>query len=263
MAQLPIYENKFLQKFSLKGRTIVITGGGRGLGLTFANGLAQAGANIAVIDIAAQPSDIFSSLAYGGKYQYYRGDVTDYEGLGKIIEQISHDFGGIHGCIAAAGVIVDKPFLEHTPSDLDINLNVNVKGVFYTVQHCAMQIRDQGDGGSIVAIASTASHKSPAAHAIAAYTASKYAIRGFIGQIAKELAKYKIRVNTVSPGCMQTELLQMVLDEHPERLPLFAGTCALNRIGQPQELCGMLLYLLSDLASFTTGQDFIVDGSSV
>lgn len=62
---------------------------------------------------------------------------------------------------------------------------------------------------------------------------------------------------------MQTEMLQMVLDEFPERLPLFAGAAAQNRIGKPQELCGMLLYLLSELASFTTGQDFIVDGSSV
>lgn len=62
---------------------------------------------------------------------------------------------------------------------------------------------------------------------------------------------------------MQTELLQMVLDEHPERMPLFAGSCALNRIGQPQELCGIMLYLMSDLASFTTGQDFLIDGSSM
>lgn len=97
MVQLPVYENQFLQKFSLKGRTIVITGGGRGLGLTFANGLAQAGANIAIIDIAEQPSDGFSSLAYGAKYQYYQADVTDYDGLGKTIEQIAGDFGGISG----------------------------------------------------------------------------------------------------------------------------------------------------------------------
>ena len=62
---------------------------------------------------------------------------------------------------------------------------------------------------------------------------------------------------------MQTELLQAVLDEHPERLPLFAGMAALNRIGKPEELCGIMLYLMSDSASFTTGQDFIVDGSSV
>lgn len=139
--------------------------------------------------------------------------------------------------VAAAGVIVDKPFLEHTPKDLDMNLNVNVsavdkspprpfstcsslsheksrrsrrfhffrprmqvKGVFYAVQHCAKKMKEQGTGGSIVAIASTASYKSPAAHAISAYTASKYAVRGFMGQITKEMAKYDIRVNTVSPG---------------------------------------------------------------
>lgn len=97
MVRLPVYEDRFLEKFSLKGRTVVITGGGRGLGLTFANGLAQAGANIAIIDLAEKPSDGFSSLAYGGKYRYYQADVTDYEGLGKTIEQICGDFGGIYG----------------------------------------------------------------------------------------------------------------------------------------------------------------------
>ena len=70
-------------------------------------------------------------------------------------------------------------------------------------------------------------------------------------------------VNTIGARCMQTELLQAVLDEHPERLPLFAGAAALNRIGKPEELCGIILYLLSDLASFATGQDFLIDGSSV
>lgn len=97
MAQLPIYQNKFLDGFSLKGRTVVITGGGRGLGLTFANGLAQAGANIAIIDIAEKPSSGYSSLDYGAQYRYYQGDVTNYKELGLLIDRIATDFGGIHG----------------------------------------------------------------------------------------------------------------------------------------------------------------------
>jgi sorbose reductase len=97
MASLPIYGNRFLEKFSLKGRTVVITGGGRGLGLTFANGLAQAGANIAIIDLAAQPAEDFRSLDYGGQYKYYQADVTDCDNLGKTITRIADEYGGIHG----------------------------------------------------------------------------------------------------------------------------------------------------------------------
>ena len=93
-----VYDGQLLDKFLFKGRVIVITGGGRGLGLAFANGLAQAGANIAVIDIAEQPSPVFSGLsAFGGKYKYYKSDVTDYERLKATIDQISEDFGSIDG----------------------------------------------------------------------------------------------------------------------------------------------------------------------
>ncbi|OQV06974.1 hypothetical protein CLAIMM_11470 [Cladophialophora immunda] len=263
MSQIPIYNDKFLEKLSLKGKSIVITGGARGLGLAFCSGLAQAGANVAVIDIAEQPSSSFCSLDYGGKYRYYRGDVTDYEGFSALIHKIADDFGTIHGCIAAAGTAIDKPFLEHTPRDIQITLDLNVKGVFCTMQHVAQVMKERGTSGSIVVIASSASYKHPAAGTLSAYTASKFAVRGLVGSVARELATFGVRVNSVSPGSMETELLQQVLDQDPNRRKVYASSCALNRLGRPEELCGMMLYLMSDLASFTTGQDFLIDGSSV
>lgn len=99
MSALPIYKGKFLDQFLITGRTIVITGaGGRGLGLSFADGLAQAGANIAIIDHVDEPASYFSSLAaYGGQYRYYKSDVTNYEGLKETMDLIAKDYGTIHG----------------------------------------------------------------------------------------------------------------------------------------------------------------------
>ncbi|KIW88707.1 uncharacterized protein Z519_10753 [Cladophialophora bantiana CBS 173.52] len=176
-------EASILNKFLLKGKNIVITGGSRGLGFNFAYTLAQVGANIAVIDLNEHPSEDMAKLEpFGGKYKYYRADVVDYQ------------------LIPAAGIIRDKPFLEHTEKDFRDTMDVNVNGVFYTVQHCTAKMVQQGTGGTVVCIASTAGHKSLAPQEIAAYTASKYAVRGIAKHVAHELAKYGIRVNSISPG---------------------------------------------------------------
>ena len=92
---------EILSRFLVKGKTVVITGGARGLGLNFGIGLAQAGANIAAVDISDQPSEAFKTLSqYGGKYEYYKADVRDYEGLKATIERIGKDFGSIDGWYA-------------------------------------------------------------------------------------------------------------------------------------------------------------------
>lgn len=192
--------NSVLSKFDIKGKTIVITGAARGLGFSFAHSLAQVGASIAGIDIHEEPSEDFASLNFGGKYRYYQANVVDYDALKRSIDQIHCDFGSIDGCIPAAGIIRDKPLLEHTEKDWRDTIDVNVNGVFFTIQHCAAKMVEQGTGGSIVCIASTAGHKSLAPQTIIAYTAAKYAVRGLAKQAAHELAIHNIRVNSVSPG---------------------------------------------------------------
>ncbi|KAK5059617.1 hypothetical protein LTR69_006206 [Exophiala sideris] len=113
--------------FEVKGKNVVITGGARGLGLHFAQCLAQFGANIAVIDLASKPSEAFLELqGKGGNHKYYQADVTDYDGLESTIDAIANDFGSINGCIPAAGIIRDRPFLEHSKSDIDSTLAVNL-----------------------------------------------------------------------------------------------------------------------------------------
>ncbi|EXJ70192.1 uncharacterized protein A1O5_06260 [Cladophialophora psammophila CBS 110553] len=272
-------EASILNKFLLKGKNIVITGGSRGLGFNFAYTLAQVGANIAVIDLSEHPSEDMAKLEpFGGKYRYYQADVVDYQLLKNTVDRIHADFGSIDGwqgpplsllcsalllCIPAAGIIRDKPFLEHTEKDFRDTMDVNVNGVFFTVQHCTAKMAQQGTGGTVVCIASTAGHKSLAPQEIAAYTASKYAVRGIAKHVAHELAKYGIRVNSISPGTVQTDMLESVMRQNPSRRKLFLESNALGRLAAPDELSGMVLYLMSEASSYTTGQDFLVDGGMV
>ncbi|OQV03152.1 hypothetical protein CLAIMM_08237 [Cladophialophora immunda] len=290
MAQTQIPEDSILNKFLLKGKNIVITGGSRGLGFNFAYTLAQVGANIAVIDLNEGPSENMAKLVpFGGKYEYYRANVVDYQLLKDTVDRIHKDFGSIDGWQAwppahGVGIIRDKPFLEHTEKDFTDTMDVNVfdeppypdisisqeltnptqvNGVFYTVQHCTAKMVEQKTGGSVVCISSTAGHKSLAPQEIAAYTASKYAVRGIAKHVAHELAKYGIRVNSISPGTVQTDMLESVMQQNPSRRKLFLDSCAMHRLATPDELSGMVLYLMSGASSYTTGQDFLVDGGMV
>ncbi|OAL40090.1 hypothetical protein AYO20_00508 [Fonsecaea nubica] len=264
--EIPESSIPLLSKFLLKGKNIVVTGGSRGLGFNFAHALAQVGANIAVVDINDGPwvSENLAKLTpLGGRYQYYQADVVDYQGLRETVDRIQRDFGSVDGCIAAAGIIRDKPFLEHTEKDFKDTMDVNVNGVFFTVQHCAAKMVEQKTGGSIICIASTAGHRSLAPQEIAAYTASKYAVRGIAKQVAHELAKYNIRVNSISPGTILTDMLESVMRQNPTRRQLFLESNAMHRLATADELSGIVLYLMSEASSFATGQDFLVDGGMV
>ncbi|KAL6252900.1 putative secondary metabolism biosynthetic enzyme [Rhinocladiella similis] len=253
-----------LQRFLVTGKTVVVTGGARGLGFEFAKGLAQAGANIAVIDRDETAPPYFGQLSRaGGRHRYYKADVTDYEGLKVTINQISQDFGSINGCIPAAGIIRDRPFLQHSVKDFEDTMDVNVNGVFYTLQLCCAKMVEHGQGGSIVCIASTAGHRSLFPQTISAYTASKYAVRGLVKQVAAEMAQHKIRVNSISPGVIKTDMLESVMQAEPTRRALFEGSNVMRRLGTADELVGMVLCLMSDASPFTTGQDFLVDGGQI
>ncbi|KAB5531467.1 hypothetical protein GE09DRAFT_1207029 [Coniochaeta sp. 2T2.1] len=255
-----------LDKFRLVGKNIVITGGSRGLGLEFARALASVGANIATIDLGDEPSEelvSLSSMYKEGKFKYYKSNVVDYNYMKETIDKIYGDFGSIDGCIPAAGVICDRPFLEHTEVDFRSSTDVNINGVMFTVQHCAAKMVEQRTGGSIVCIASTAGHKSLYPQTITAYTASKYAVRGIAKQVAHELAQYNIRVNSISPGVILTDMLEAVMKQNPSRRRLFEESNAMGRLATPSELAGIILYLMSDASSYTTGQDFLIDGGMV
>ncbi|KAF1816892.1 NAD(P)-binding protein [Eremomyces bilateralis CBS 781.70] len=256
-------QSSVLKKFSLHNRSIVITGAGRGLGLSFARALAELGANIIAIDVHDKPDEEFHDLlSYGVKTVYYKCDVRDPATLKATIGEAANKFGSINGCIAAAAIMTDKPFMEHTVDDMNASFAVNVNGMLSTVQICAEHMIKQKSGGTVICISSTAGHKAVFPQTATAYVCSKHAVLGLVRQAAAELAQHNIRVNSISPGPFLTKMLRSVIAGDPALEEYFSEGNAMKRLAVPEELDGAVGYLMSDASSFVTGNNFNIDGGS-
>ncbi|KIW69205.1 hypothetical protein PV04_05096 [Phialophora macrospora] len=246
---------------SLKGRVTVVTGGARGIGLALARGAAELGSDIAVLDVLEKPSEAFFDLekVLGVRARYYRTSVTDPEGLTRSFENVVKDFGQIDNCVTAAGIVHDKPFLDTTWEEGARILEVNVMGTMLSAQLAAKQMRAQNTGGSIVMIASVSAGTALQTQRLNIYAASKGAVKSLCVQLSVELAPLGIRVNTVSPGFIATEMTKGLAVTRPELLAVFKSP-PLGRIGDRADLKGVVGYLLSDAAAYTTGTDVLVTG---
>lgn len=213
------------------------------------------------------------------KVEYYTCDISIKAQVNEVIAQVEQDFGRIDINVNAAGVVKDEPFLSTTEENLDRTFGINFKGSFFVAQACAasmikrierssstMPIDPSADGGSIVFIASISTHIPSIAQNISAYVGSKEAIRGLVKPLAIELAPYGIRVNSLSPGYMMTDMMQGLQRQQPDLVRQFMQETLLGggkRIGKPEELQGPLLMLCSRRAGgWMTGQDILVDGGA-
>ena len=265
--------------FSLKDQTAVITGAARGLGLTFATTLAEAGANIAAVDVLEAPLSSLYELAsrYGVKIEYYKCDITSLDQINDTIRQVESDFGSINININAAGVVTDEAFLATTEANIDRTFNVNFKGSFLVAQACTASmikhsktttpssppsLSPHSPNKSIVFIASIATHTPSSAQTISAYIASKAAVRGLVKPLALELAPSGIRVNSLSPGYTMTEMMRGLQEKQPDLVGGFAQESMFGRIGEPVDLAGPMLMLCSQAGGWVTGQDVLVDGGA-
>ncbi|KIW89330.1 uncharacterized protein Z519_10184 [Cladophialophora bantiana CBS 173.52] len=247
---------------SLRDRVTVVTGGARGIGLALARGAAELGSDIAVLDILEKPSDAFLDFekGLGVRAKYYRTSVTDPDGLTRSFKAVVEDFGRIDNCVTAAGIVHDKPFLDTTWDEAAKILQVNVMGTMLSAQLAAKQMRAQNTGGSIVMIASVTAQSALPTQRLNIYAASKGAVRSLCLQLAVELAPLGIRVNTVSPGFIATEMTKGLALTRPELLTVFKSAPPMGRIGDRTDLKGIVGYLLSDAAAYTTGADVLVTG---
>ncbi|OGM47497.1 hypothetical protein ABOM_002576 [Aspergillus bombycis] len=196
-----------------KGRTALVTGGARGCGLAFARGLAEAGANIAVFDLV-DPDTAFYTIEkdYNVRTAYYRVDVSSQESLEGGFTQFQKDFeNALDICVPCAGINRHLPFLEFTYKDHHDLVSINVLGLYFTAQLAAKQMIANGTKhGSIILVASMASHIAVRSQLCSAYCGTKGAVRSMCPAIAKELAEYGIRVNSISPGYVRTEMTAAV-----------------------------------------------------
>ncbi|KAJ9646964.1 hypothetical protein H2204_000656 [Knufia peltigerae] len=247
---------------SLKGRVTVVTGGARGIGLALARGTAELGSDVAVLDILEKPSDAFLDFQkdLGVRAKYYRTSVTNPATLSQTFEQVIADFGRIDNCVTAAGIAVDKPFLETTAEEGMKVLDVNVMGTYLSAQLAAKQMQAQNSGGSIVMVASVAARAALPSQHLSIYGASKGAVKGLCRQLSVELSPSNIRVNTISPGYISTEMTNRLAATNPTLLSVFNSAAPLQRIGDRADLKTVVAYLCSDAAAYTTGTDILVTG---
>ncbi|KAL2859717.1 hypothetical protein BJX68DRAFT_226738 [Aspergillus pseudodeflectus] len=264
-----------LSMFSLKGKTAIVTGAGAGIGLAVANGLAEAGANVALwynTNTGAPERAQEIAAKYGVQAKAYQVDITDAEAVKQAVDQSVKDFSGrLDVFIANAGIpwtqgpSVDGP-LAHYSDVVDIDLN----GTYYCAKYAAHYWRKQKEEGvdlngnplenftygSFVATASMSGHIVNFPQLQAAYNAAKSGVIHLCKSLAIEWVKFA-RANTVSPGYIATEISNFVPTETKN---IWRDKIPMGREGRAEELKGAYLYLASDASSYTTGADLVVDG---
>ncbi|CAI7583302.1 unnamed protein product [Penicillium bialowiezense] len=254
-----------MPEFSLAGKVVLVSGAARGLGLTQAEALLEAGAKVYALDRLEDPAPEFEEIQrkakeLGTELHYRRIDVRDTELLNSVVEAIANDEGRMDGLVAAAGIQQETPALEYSAKDSNTMFEVNVTGVFMTSQAVAKQMIRFGNGGSIAMIASMSGTVANRGLICPAYNASKAAVLQLARNLAAEWGTYNIRVNTISPGYIVTSMVEMLFVEFPERREQWPKENMLGRLSRPEEYRGAAVFLLSDASSFMTGSDLRMDG---
>jgi NAD(P)-dependent dehydrogenase (short-subunit alcohol dehydrogenase family) len=262
----PVYlttepKEDFDWKVSLKGKVIAITGANRGIGLGLATVcLANDAAEIYSLDLF-EPGEEFQALAaaHPKRVRYLHCDVTSEESVIKAIDDIVTQSGRIDGMIANAGMTKHQPALNFDRPQLEQLFNLNVFGAYFCANAAAKKFIELGIKGSIVFTASMTSYRPNRAAPSAPYGGTKAAVRNMAHTLAMEWAKHGIRVNSISPGFVRTQMTYYV-EKAPDwnlKMQYYGG---MPRLADPRELGGAYVYLLSDSASYTTGIDIPIAG---
>ncbi|KAG8666623.1 hypothetical protein FPOAC2_11739 [Fusarium poae] len=249
--------------FELRGRNYIVTGGAQGIGFACTRAICEMGGNVAVLDIQDQPVAEFNTLSdkFSTKTVYIKTDVTSEESIDAAFEKILSEFGTIDGVVPAAGIAIDKPFLDQTWDEFTRIQDINVRGTFFVVQKAARQIIKQGTAGSMVLLASQSAHIGLPGYRMAAYNASKGGILMLSKALAVELAPKKIRVNTISPGFVDSDMTRNVREHKSKREGEQMWLSPPNqRLSTQNDLTGAVVYLLSDAARHTTAADIQITG---
>ena len=240
---------------SLKGKVALVTGGSRGIGAAIAKRLAADGANVAITyakDSNAASAVVKAIEGSGGKGFAIQADAADAEAVKSAVEKAVATLGKLDILVNNAGTAIPKPFVEATLEELDHVLNLNVRGVFVTTQAA---LKHMNDNGRIIMIGSCVGEKNMTP-GLAAYAATKGAVKMFSQSLSREVGERGITVNNVQPGPIDTDLNPASGDWAE---PQLAAT-ALKRYGKVDEVAALVAFVASPESAYITGANLTVDG---
>lgn len=252
----------FEKMFSLKGHVAIVTGGSRGIGRTCANYIAAAGADIAIIgtkrETAVQAANQIAE-EYNIKATGIECRVEDRKAVIKMVDQVEKELGIPDLLLNNAGICEGGDSHNLTEDEWKAIIDVNLNGAFYVIQAFGKKLLENGKTGSIVSIASINAHVSCVPQHEAAYNTSKAGLVMLCKSLAVEWGKQGIRVNSISPGYIMTEMIKTI--GNPEMIKLWLSMSPTGQLGEESDIGGAVVYFLSDAAKFTTGAELLIDGA--
>ncbi|MCI0513746.1 2-dehydro-3-deoxy-D-gluconate 5-dehydrogenase KduD [candidate division KSB1 bacterium] len=246
-----------LDQFKLTGKVALVTGSARGLGQAMAIGLAEAGADVMLVDLLNMEATQASIHQLGRRCEMITANLLATDCVPPIIDQALKAMGSIDILVNNAGIIRRAPFLEFTEKDWDDVMHINLRTLFFLSQAAAKVMLKQGIGGKIINVASMLSFQGGIL--VPSYTASKSAVMGLTRLLANELAPHRINVNAIAPGYMATD------NTAPLRADAARSKAILDRIpagrwGEPEDLKGIVVFLASEASAYMQGYTVAVDG---
>jgi len=254
------------QLLDLSEKSAIVTGGAKGIGQGIAYRLAEAGAKVLIADTdeTAAQSTASGLVNKGWSAEAIKVDVSSEEDVQTLIETCKSKFGSVDILVNNAGIFPPSPIAQMTKEQFDKVIDVNLRSVFLTTKYAAAMMKPQG-GGKIINITSIdALH--PSMVGLAHYDASKHGVWGFTKNSALELAEHNIWVNAIAPGGIQTpgvEAMQGDGPADPKLVEAFMAKIPMHRMGEPDEIGMVTLFLASDMSSYITGEQIVVDGGAL
>jgi NAD(P)-dependent dehydrogenase (short-subunit alcohol dehydrogenase family) len=241
----------------LDGKIAVITGGSSGIGLAAARKFVEEGAYVFIT--GRRQSELDKAKAeIGRNVTAVQGDVADLADLDRLYKTVKDEKGAVNIVVASAGFVERVLTADATPAHFDKTFGINARGLYFTVQKAIPLLRK---GGSVVLVSSGLHLKGLPEHGT--YSATKAAVRSFSRTFAAELKDRGVRVNTLSPGAIDTPIIDSQFKTREEAdgaRAFFANFTPLGRIGRSEEMAAAVLFLASDDSSYSTGIDLVADG---
>ena len=246
----------FDRLFDMTGRTVIVTGGTRGIGLALAEGYVLAGARVVVAsrkpDACEQAAEHLRGL--GGEAIGVPTHLGDVDSLGTLVQRTVDEFGGIDVVVNNAANALAQPLGQMTVEAWGKSYDVNLRGPVFLVQHALPHLKASSHGAVLNMVSTGAFIFSPT---VSMYAAGKAALLSFTRSMAAEFVGFGIRVNALAPGPVDTDMMR---NNPPEFIDVLTGTTLMHRLATPDEMVGAALLLTSDAGSYITGQVIIADG---